>query len=344
MMRIVFMGTPEFAVPVLENLKQSGIELAAVVTQPDRPRGRGRKVSFSPVKEKAVELGLEVLQPLRVREEAFIQQLQGLQPDLIIVAAFGQILPEKILRIPPLGCLNVHASLLPRYRGAAPIQRVLMNGEKKTGVTIMLMEKGLDTGDMLAQAEVTIMAEMNFGQLHDRLALVGAELLMKTLPAWQEGKITPVAQVEKDSSYASPLRREDELICWANSAQMIYNQIRSLAPWPGAYTVFQGKPLKIWESELVHMKAEEVEETEKAEKAEQVQGTEQGKRTEKKEQAVPGMVLCLVKGQGFVVQTGVGSLLIKQVQPVGKKIIPAQSFINGYRLEVGNVFDNAGNE
>jgi methionyl-tRNA formyltransferase len=323
MMRIVFMGTPEFAVPVLEKLKQSGLEIVAVVTQPDRPRGRGRKVSFSPVKAKALELGLEVLQPLRVKEEAFIQQIQELQPDLIIVAAFGQILPEKILKIPPLGCLNVHASLLPHYRGAAPIQRALMNGEKKTGVTIMLMEKGLDTGDMLAQAEVTITAELNFGQLHDRLALAGAELLMNTLPAWREGKITPVAQVDKEASYAAPLTRKDELICWANSAQLIYNQIRSLAPWPGAYTIFQGKPLKIWESEFVCVQAEKVAE---------------------KEQAVPGTVLSLVKGRGFVVQTGEGGLLIKQVQPVGKKIIPAQSFINGYRLEVGNVFNNAGNE
>jgi methionyl-tRNA formyltransferase len=313
MMRIVFMGTPDFAVPVLVKLGQAGYDLAAVVTQPDRPRGRGHKVSFSPVKEKALEMGLKVLQPARVKDKSFIKTLQELQPELIVVAAFGQILPAEVLNIPVYGCLNVHASLLPRYRGAAPLQRAMMAGEKKTGVTIMLMDQGLDTGDILTQAEVEIPYNFNCGQLHDRLARSGAELLIKTLPLWQKGEISPQSQTGMESNYAAPLKKEDEKIDWANSAAVLYNQIRGLTPFPGAYTVFQGKPLKISESELYAFTGQP---------------------------AVPGTVLLLLKGQGFVVQTGAGCLLVKQVQPVGKKTMPAHSFINGYHLEVGDVFNN----
>lgn len=324
MTRIVFMGTPEFAVTTLEKLcASSDLNVVAVVTQPDRPKGRGRQLHFSAVKEKALALGLTVLQPERVKEEAFLQQLRELRPDLIIVAAFGQILPEQILQLPSYGCLNVHASLLPAYRGAAPIQRVLLAGEEKTGISIMLMDKGLDTGDVLAQEEVAVSREINYGQLHDLLAKIGAELLSRTIPAWLAGAIKPVPQqsiTAREPSYASPLRREDEIISWANPAEMIYNQIRGLAPWPGAYTVFQDKPLKLWDSGIYYQGAS-------------------GHANEALVKA-PGTVLTLVKGQGFVVQTGAGSLLIKEVQPVGKKIISAQSFLNGYHLEVGYVFNN----
>ncbi|MDD2433545.1 MAG: methionyl-tRNA formyltransferase, partial [Clostridia bacterium] len=259
MMRIVFMGTPDFAVPVLSKLIRSDYDLVAVVTQPDRPKGRGRKLCFSPVKEKALEMGLKVLQPARVKEEAFVQVLQELQPELIVVAAFGQILPAEVLNIPVYGCLNVHASLLPSYRGAASIQRAIMAGEEKTGITIMLMDQGLDTGDILTQAEVEISLDCNFGQLHEHLALVGADLLIKTIPLWIRGEISPQAQVGMKSNYAAPLKKEDEKICWTNSVQKIYNQIRGLTPYPGAYTLWQGKPLKIKESMIYDRQDQEAE-------------------------------------------------------------------------------------
>lgn len=311
-MRIIFMGTPDFAVPILEKIYDAGYNIVTVVTQPDRPKGRGRKLSFSPVKKKALALGINVLQPLRLKDKDFINTLQELKPDLIIVAAFGQILPETVLKNPSYGCLNVHASLLPLYRGAAPIQRAIMQDEKMTGVTIMLMDKGLDTGDMLVKEEIEITDDMNYGQLHDRLSLLGAELLLKTIPLWKEGKIKALSQAGLESSYATPLKKEDEIICWANPARVIYNQIRALDPWPGACTLFKDQPLKIRASELYHTSHEGAE---------------------------PGTVLSLLKGQGFVVQTGEGCLLVKKVQPMGKKIMPAHSFLNGYHLEVGYVFN-----
>ncbi|MDD2401242.1 MAG: methionyl-tRNA formyltransferase [Clostridia bacterium] len=309
-MRIIFMGTPEFAVPVMEGLYNTGYDIEFVVTQPDRPKGRGGKLSWSPVKERAIELGLKVMQPLRVKDDDFINLLEEIKPDFIVVAAFGQILPERLLRIPHYGCINVHASLLPYYRGAAPIQRAVMNGEKKTGVTIMLMDKGLDTGDMLAKEEVEIALNDTFGLLHDSLAQVGVESLLKTLPLWIEGKVEPVSQVGMKSSYAYPLKREDELICWDSTARNICNQIRALNPWPGAFTLFQGNNFKIMEAETYDMK----------------------------QTNMPGAVLALIKGKGFVVQTGEGSILVKMVKPMGKNIMSAQSFINGYHVEVGYVF------
>lgn len=356
MKRIVFMGTPDFAVQVLEKLSQNkDWEIVAVVTQPDRPRGRGQRLSFSPVKEKALELGLNVLQPERVREEVFIRQLIKLRPDLIVVAAFGQILPEAVLSIPPHGCLNVHASLLPAYRGAAPIQRVIMEGGEKTGVSIMLMDKGLDTGDVLAQAEIPLSPGMNCGDLHDCLAQMGAELLQETIPRWLRGEIKPLAQeriTERAPSYAAPLKKEDERICWANSARMIYNQIRALTPWPGAHTIYEGKPLKIWEA-VPYQPASSEEAaastaalasattvSTKTKTASTLATTASTATAKGSSGAAPGTVVAIVKGQGFVVQTGEGKLLVKQVQPVGKKPISAQSFLNGYRLEVGYVFAN----
>jgi len=305
------MGTPEFAVPVLEKLKQTGNELVAVITQPDRPSGRGQKVTFCPVKKKALERGLDILQPSRVKDMDFILTLKRLKPELFVVAAFGQILPREVLNIPQFGCLNVHASLLPKYRGAAPIQRAIMDGQKKTGVTIMLMNEGLDTGDILTQEEVEIPIDMDFGQLHDSLAIVGADLLIKTIPLWQGGELSPQSQAGMETNYAAILKKEDEKIDWTNHVEMIYNQTRGLSPKPGAYTVFKGLSLKIKESQIY---------------------TEEGL------QGSVGKVLSIVKGQGFVVQAGKGSLLIKQVQPMGKKVMPAQSFVNGYHLEVGDVF------
>jgi len=310
-LRIIFMGTPEFAVPSLTALYEAGYELPAVVTQPDRPKGRGQKLAFSPVKEKALELGLQVLQPLKIKDPEFIAALRELRPDLIVVVAFGRILPPEILDLPPLGCINVHGSLLPAYRGAAPIQRAILNGEKRTGITTMLMNAGLDTGDMLLKEEIDIPQDMTFGQLHDQLAVLGAKLLVDTVKLWKEKGITPQPQDDSKATYAPMLTREDELIHWEKPAESIHNQIRGLSPWPGAYTIYAGQPLKIRGSEL--WKSQEPA-------------------------AEPGTVTQLVKGRGFVVQCGHGSILVTEVQPQGKKSMPADSFANGYLLGVGHVF------
>ncbi len=310
-MRIAFFGTPDFAVPALYALHQSGYELAAVITQPDRPKGRGQKVSSPPVKEAALNLGLSVYQPVRIKEDSFIEMLTTISPDLIVVVAFGQILPKRILELPLLGCINVHASLLPAYRGAAPIHWAILNGEKETGITTMLMDSGLDTGDMLLRERVVILPEMTTGELHDLLAETGAKLLQKTIELWRQGQIRPESQERRVASYAPLLNREHELIHWGNTAEQINNQIRGLQPWPGAFTYYQGYPLKITKAGLY---------------------SPEGGRT------APGTVLEILKGQGFVVQTGQGSIIINCVQPNGKKIMPADSYVNGYHLEVGYVF------
>ena len=310
-MRIVFMGTPEFAVPSLKALNASGHEIIAVITQPDRPRGRGQKLSFSPVKEAALALGLKIFQPHKIREQGFIEILKDLSPELIVVVAFGQILPESILKIPPYGCINVHASLLPAYRGPAPIHWAIMNGEKVTGITTMLMDTGLDTGDMLLKEEVAISPDMTTGELHDLLAQVGAGLLVKTVELWRKKEITPVSQKGMAFSYAPLLKKEHELIHWGKSAETVVNQIRGLEPWPGAYTMYNGGVLKIRGAKIYH-------------------------QTEQKAQS--GTVLQIVKDDGFVVQAGKGSVLVTKVQPFGKQTMGAASFCHGYHLEVGYVF------
>lgn len=310
-MRIVFMGTPEFAVPSLKALYEAGHEIIAVITQPDRPRGRGQKLSYSPVKEAALALGLNIYQPQKIREQGFVEILKDLSPDLIVVVAFGQILTPNILSMPPYGCINVHASLLPAYRGPAPIHWAIMNGEKVTGITTMLMDTGLDTGDMLLKEEVSIPSDMTTGELHDLLAQVGAGLLVKTIELWRDKKISPVSQRGLAFSYAPLLTKEHELIHWEKSAETIVNQIRGLEPWPGAYTMYKGSILKIRGAQIYH-------------------------QTEQKAQ--PGTVLKIVKDQGLVVQTGEGSILVTKVQPFGKQTMAAASFCNGYHLEVGYVF------
>ncbi|MFZ5753759.1 MAG: methionyl-tRNA formyltransferase [Bacillota bacterium] len=310
-MRIVFMGTPEFAVPSLKALYEAGHEIIAVITQPDRPRGRGQKLSLPPVKEAALALGLNIYQPHKIREQGFVEILEDLSPDLIVVVAFGQILPPNILSMPPYGCINVHASLLPAYRGPAPIHWAIMNGEKVTGITTMLMDTGLDTGDMLLKEEVPISPDMTTGELHDLLAQVGAGLLVKTIELWQDKKISPISQNGLAFSYAPLLKREHELIQWEKTAETIFNQIRGLEPWPGAYTMHKGSILKIRGAQIYH-------------------------QTEQKAQ--PGTVLKIVKDRGFVVQTGEGSILVTKVQPFGKQTMAATSFCNGYHLEVGYVF------
>ncbi|MGB3972725.1 MAG: methionyl-tRNA formyltransferase [Peptococcia bacterium] len=312
---ILFMGTPDFAVPSLQALVNEGHTIQTVITQPDRPKGRGQKLAYSPVKEKALELGLPIFQPRRIREPECVAKIKELQPDLICVVAFGQILPADLLAIPKFGCINVHGSLLPAYRGAAPIQRAIMNGEDKTGITTMLMDEGLDTGDMLLQETVEITLEMNSGELHDILAALGARLLVETVRLWPEQKIQAIPQDDELSSYASMLQKEDEKIDWNWEATRIHNQVRGLAPIPGAYTIFRNQKLKIRGSRVIEV-------------------------DNRGEQA--GKVLELRKGQGFVVQCGQGSLLVTEVQPVGKKTMPADSFINGYRLVTGEILTTEG--
>lgn len=309
--RTVFMGTPEFAVISLRALAEEGYNIIGVVTQPDLPKGRGQRPAASPVKEAALQLGLQVFQPARIKDAGFREKLSSLRPDVVIVVAYGQILPTGILELPPLGCINLHASLLPLYRGAAPIHWAILNGERETGVTTMLMDSGLDTGDMLLQEKVAIPEGMTSGELHDVLARKGAVLLHETIGRWIRQEIEPVSQEGLPASYAPLLQREHELIHWGDPVTKIYNQVRGLEPWPGAYTCRDGVSLKI-------------------------RGARIYRRDGREEK--PGTVLALVKGEGMVVQTGQGSLLVTAVQPFGKKTMPAASFVNGYRIEVGYEF------
>lgn len=308
------MGTPDFSVLSLRKLNEAGYNIAGVITQPDRPKGRGQKLTSSAVKLEAEALGLEMFQPARIKEEEFIRRLSEIKPDIIIVVAFGQILPKAILELPRLGCINVHASLLPKYRGAAPIHRAIINGENQTGITTMLMDEGLDTGDILLKEKVPISLDMNYGQLHDILAKKGAELLLQTIKFWLNGKIRPEKQENAKASYADMLKHEDEQIEWKKPAIRIYNQIRGLDPWPGAYTFYKDKPLKIRAAKLSE---------------------------EKNEAVKPGTVLEIIKGESFAVQTGQGVIIVTKVQPFGKMTMSADSFINGYDLKKGYTFNDA---
>lgn len=315
-MRVVFMGTPEFAVPSLKALVEAGMDVVGVVTQPDRPRGRGKKVLPSAVKEAALELGLPVFQPVRLRDESSVRELEDLKPDVIVVTAFGQILPPGVLGIPPLGCVNVHASLLPRYRGAAPIQRAIMNGDTATGVTIMKMDAGLDTGDILMQARTAISPDDTFGVLHDRLSAMGAALLPETLSLLAAGKLTGVPQDNGGATYAPLISREDEIINWHNNAVDIKNQVRGLDPWPGARTRLDNKVLKVW-------------------RVKEYSGApEPGLPGEIKGRPLPGQVLGPVH-EGLAVQCGDQPLVICELQLEGGKRLKTADFLRGVRISPG---------
>jgi len=313
MMRIIFMGTPVFAVPCLEALVQSEEEIIGVVTQPDRPRGRGKQVMPSPVKENALRYGLPVYQPRRVRESEFLTTVQELQPDLIVVVAFGQILPGALLQIPRYGCINVHASLLPRYRGAAPIHWAVLNGETETGITTMLMDEGLDTGDILLQARIAIGENDTTGMVHDRLAQLGATVLLQTITELKAGTLKRRSQTDALASYAPMLSAADEIIDWSRPATVLHNQIRGLNPWPGAYTTLSGVRCKIWEATV-------------------------WKGSVLQTDAQPGQVIQLQKNAGIIVQTGEGHLLLKVLQPANSKRMQAVDFVRGYRLQPGDIF------
>lgn len=309
-MNVVFMGTPEFAVPALRSLAGAGCCVCSVVTQPDRPRGRGKKIQPSPVKEAALDLGLPVHQPGRVREKSFIDFLGGLKPDIIVVVAFGQILPAGILRIPPLGCVNVHSSILPQYRGAAPMQRALMNGETETGVTTMMMDTGMDTGDMLLQARIPIGEDDSFGTVHHRLSVLGASLLMETVDLLAVGKLAGIPQDHRQATYAPVITREDEVINWNRSAAEIKNRVRALDPWPGARTTLGDRVLKVWKA------------------AEIVQPVSDGGRP------APGEVLGTVEG-GLAVMCGDRPVVIKELQSQGGKRMGAFEFLRGCSIVPG---------
>jgi methionyl-tRNA formyltransferase len=305
--RIVFMGTPEFAVPSLEMLIKEKYDVIAVVTQPDRPKGRKKILTPPPVKEVAQKYQIPVYQPERIRKPEEMQKILDLKPDLIVTAAFGQILPKEILETPRFGCINVHASLLPKYRGGAPIHKAIMEGEKVTGVTIMYMVEKLDAGDIIAQREEPITPTDQTGTMYEKLSIVGAELLKEVLPPLIAGEIEAIPQDDKQATFAYNIRREDEKIDWTRPAVEIANQVRGLHPWPVAFTMWQGKPFKVWWAEV------SVEETD----------------------AMPGTILQLEE-TGILVATGYGTLILKEVQPAGKRRMDVAEFVRGRQMQIGD--------
>jgi methionyl-tRNA formyltransferase len=299
-MRLIFLGTPAFAVPTLEAVVRAGHKVAAVVTQPDRPRGRGQNAASSAVKQAAIGLGLPVYQPERVRRPEAVEYLRGTGCDAMVVVGYGQIIPRVVIDLAPLGIINVHASLLPKYRGAGPIQWAIVRGETRTGVTTMRIDAGLDTGDMLLKAETEIGAEENAVELGRRLASMGAELLVETLEGLRAGRIVPEKQDHAQATLAPLLKKEDGAIDWREAAQAIHNRVRGMQPWPGAQTGFRGVPLHVWKTRV-------------------------GPATKKS----PGQLASL---KPLVVACGEGSLELLEVQLEGRKRIPAADFANGQRL------------
>lgn len=304
--KILFMGTPDFAVPALQKLIDNEYPLAGVVTQPDRPKGRGRQVAQSPVKLLALEKGLDIYQPDRVRDESFLELFRSIRPDAVVVAAFGQILPKEILERPPLGCINIHPSLLPRYRGPAPMNWTLIRGEQTTGVTIMFMDEGVDTGDMLLQEETAVAAAETFGHLHDRLARMGADLLVRTLRDIEAGTAIRRPQDDALATYAPRLKKETGLIDWNGNVVSIARLIRGLSPVPAAYTLLEGKVLRIFTAEA-----------------------EEGSVT-----LPPGTITGL-SAKGLSIAASDGTLWIGDVQLEGKKRMNVQDFLRGSRLPEG---------
>jgi methionyl-tRNA formyltransferase len=314
--KLIFMGTPDFAVPILQMLIEEGYEILAVVTQPDRPKGRKRILTPSPVKEEALRHHFTVLQPEKLRHPDAVAQIISLKPDLIVTAAYGQILPKAILELPQHGCLNVHGSLLPYYRGGAPIQRAIMNGEAVTGVTLMYMAAGLDTGDMIRKVEVPISEEDNTGTLFIKLSQAGKELLRSTLPELLAGQLQAIPQDNALATLAPNISREDEQINWLRPAVELFNQIRGLSPSPVACTLWNGENFKIWASHKHSSKLESA--------------------AFKFPSAVPGTVL-QISEDGIEVLTGDGTLWLTEIQPAGKKAMDAAQFRLGGTMHAGTV-------
>ena len=316
-MRVIFMGTPDFAVPTLQQLVDSEGSVVGVVCQPDRPSGRGKKIRFGPVKSFALERNIPVIQPEKMKDPAFLEALRSWKPDVMVVAAFGRILPQVILDLPPKGCLNVHGSLLPKYRGAGPIQWAVINGEPVTGVTIMLMDAGMDTGAILEQAQVPISPEDTAGDMASQMAEVGGALLVSTLKKWVEGTVVAQPQNESEATLAPMLTKEDGLLDWSQSARTLANRIRGLSPWPGAHTFVEGERWGIWKARV-----------------EEGQGSVALLTGEKP--VVPGTIMGVTK-HAIHVQTGQGVLNLLEIQPANKKRMAVADYIAGNCLEVGMV-------
>lgn len=311
-MRVVFMGTPDFSVGTLRELVKAGHEVVGVVSQPDKPKGRGKSLMPTPVKEAALELGLPVYQPKKVREPEFIEILRKLEPEVIVVVAFGQIIPQEILDLPPYGCINVHASLLPKYRGAAPIQWAVIDGEPQSGVTIMKMDAGLDTGDMITKVVVPIAEEETGGSLFDKLSAAGARLLVDTLPSLTNGTAVYEKQPEESPTpYAAMIQKRMGNIDWNRPAVEIERLVRGLNPWPSAYTKLKGKTLKIWKAQVIE-------------------------ESENDAALAPGTVI-QADTHGLYVKTGQDILNITELQLEGKKRMDTPAFLRGYTVETGSV-------
>ena len=315
-MKIVFMGTPETSAAILEDLIRAKHEILCVVTQPDRPKGRGQKITFPPVKETALKYSLPVEQPEKIKKnEIFFVFLKSLRPDIIVVVAYGRILPKEILDVPQFGCINVHASLLPKYRGAAPVQWALLKGEKETGVTIMKINELLDTGDIILQEKVEIEDRDTAETLAKKLFNLGGKLLLQALERIEKREAKYVPQKETEATQAPAITKESAEIDWRKSAREIHNRIRALIPWPVAHTFYKEKLLKIWKSEIYVADLE----------------------TRFK---LPGSMVQIVKHTGFIVATGKGHLLVLEVQPEGKKRMPAYDFVIGHDVKIGETLPN----
>ena len=305
-MKIVYMGTPDFAVAPLAALVENGYEVEAVITQPDKPKGRSGQMQFPPVKECALRHGLTVLQPVKIKTPEWVDKLRELKADVFVVAAFGQILSKEILDMPKYGCVNIHASLLPKYRGAAPINWAIINGEKETGVTIMQMNEGVDTGDMLSHVVVPIAPKETAESLFDKLAKAGAKLIVETLPKLEAGEIIPVPQDESQSSHVKMMNKSLGKIDWNQDAVVIERLVRGLNSWPSAYTYYQGKSVKLWDCDVVEAAAK----------------------------AVPGTIIAVAK-DSFDVATGNGALRVLELQLEGKKRMDTKSFLLGNQWKTG---------
>lgn len=304
--RVLFMGTPGFAVPSLQALVEAGYDVVGVVTQPDRPAGRGRRLMAPPVKEAALALELPVLQPQTLRHPEIVHQLRELAPDVVVVAAYGEILRPEVLAIPPHGCLNLHASLLPRHRGAAPVVAAILAGDEVTGITIMLMDEGMDTGPILTQSSMPVSSDDTAGALMEKLSYLAADLLIETLPAWLAGEIMPQPQDHEQATYHKLVRKQDGLVDWSLPAVEIWRRVRAYHPWPGAYTYWQGRLLKI-------LRAQPLDDW-----------------------AGPGSPGEVIRtDQGIVVVTGQGALLLEEIQMAGKRPMSVEDFVRGRRDLIG---------
>ena len=312
-MRIVFMGTPDFSVPTLEALVASEHEVVGVVTQPDKPKGRGKEIHMSPVKECALQHNIPVYQPVRARDEAFVDEMRALNPDVMVVIAFGQILPKSLLELPKYGCVNIHASLLPKYRGAAPIQWAVINGDEETGITTMMMDVEMDTGDILEKTVVKLDPEETGGSLFDRLSLLGGDLILSTLSKLEKGEITPVPQDHEKATYVKKISKSMGDIDWTMDAVSIERLVRGLNPWPSAFTRWNGKMLKIWEAKVIP----------------------------DPDVKLPCGSVISASDEGLKIQTGAGVLCVTSLQLEGKKRMDTAAFLRGYQVAAGSMMERS---